>query len=82
MLMALGADVDSLAQTIIVESHGGPAGIKIFGEGGKDLAFLGFDNITPEPCGMEMTGRKGAFEGEMVFFALGQLVEFDNLETE
>src|SRR6266404_3483784 len=81
MLMALGADVNSFAQTIIVESQGGPSGIEIFGEGSQDLTFPGFDNVAPKPCGMEVAGGKCAFKRQMVLFTLGQLIEFDDLEA-
>src|SRR5262249_7434898 len=47
MLMALGADVDGLAQTEGVHGHGRAACIKIFGVGSQYLAVLGFDDVAP-----------------------------------
>src|SRR5208282_2025359 len=56
MLMALSADIDGFAKAEGVHGHGWPAGVEVFGEGGEDLAFLRFDDIAPQPGGMQVAG--------------------------
>ena len=82
MLVALGADVNGLAEAEGVHGDGGLAGVKILGIGRQYLAALRLDQIAPEFGRMQMAGRERAFEREMVFLARRQRVEFLHLQAE
>src|SRR6266850_2214390 len=82
MLVALGADIDGLAQTEGVHGHRRAAVVKVFGIGGQDLAVLRFDEIAPKFGWMQVTCRESALEGQMILLTRGQLVELQNFEAE
>ncbi len=82
MLVALRADVNGFAQAESVHRHGRPAGVEILRVGGQHLAVLRLDDVAPEPRRMQMAGRERAFEGQMVFFAGRQRVEFQHFQAE
>ena len=62
--------------------HGGAAGVKILRIGRENLAALWLDEVAPEPGGMHVAGGESALEGEMVFLAGRQRVEFQHFQPE
>ncbi len=82
MLVALGADIDRLAETEGVQGDGRFAGVKILGERREDLAALGFNEVAPEFRGVQMAGLERALEREMVFLVRRERIELGDLETE
>ena len=82
MLMAHGADVDGLAETEGVRRDGWAAGVKILSIHRQNLAALRLDDVAPKLARMQMARRKRALEGEMIFFARRQGVEFQHFQSE
>ena len=82
MLVAHRADVNGLAEAEVVHGHGGAAGVKILRVSRQNLAALRLDDVAPKPRGMQMAGRERALEGEMIFLAGRNGVEFQNFQAE
>src|SRR5476651_912906 len=69
MLVALGADVNGLAEAEGVHRQGGAPGVKILHIGRENLAALRLNEVAPELGGMHVARGEYALEGEMVFLA-------------
>ena len=82
MLVAHRADVNGLAEAEVVHGDGGTSGVKILRVSRQNLAALRLDDVAPEPRGMQMAGRERALEGEMIFLAGRNGVEFQNFQPE
>ena len=62
--------------------HRRAASVEIFGIGGQDLTVLRFNKVAPQPGRMQVAGGECALEGQVIFFAGRQLVEFQNFQPE
>jgi len=82
VLVALGADVNGLAQAESIHRDRGAARVEILRVGGDDLAFLGLDEVAPQAGGMEVTGGEGPLERHVVFLTGRQLVKLHHLQPE